>query len=39
MGLLFIFIAIFVCLDGVAVFLGLNGVHRWLVGRDLKSHR
>jgi len=38
-GLLFIFVAIFICLDGVAIFLGLDGVHRWLAGRDLNRHR
>ena len=38
MGLLLIFVAIFILLDSVAILFGLNGVHRWLVWRDLK-HR
>ena len=37
MGVLLIFVAIFICLDALAILLGLDGMHRWLVGRDLKS--
>ena len=39
MGVLLIFVAIFICLDALAILLGLDGMHRWLVGRDLKEHR
>ena len=36
--MLLIFVVIFICLDALAILLGLNGVHRWLVGRDLNEH-
>jgi len=39
MGLLLILVALFICLDGVAILFGLDGMHRWLVGRDLNEHR